>query len=339
MGNITTNAIYIWTSCVRNDTSIGNNMRCVIETREQCNNEEEVYPIFNVSVWLYPFSIEFNILIVAVWFILWTSIGNIQDHKESLEFLPSITPQGSMENLHRIEGHKQASTLFADCTSSNGGMFVGILSIIGVTAACVVLLTMNECDYDSNQLISNLLRIVVFTILIVASVYAYYIVACLEVNPQPISLLDDLLLFFCLPAFFLYVMVWMAPLIHQSLDGDVHPDAMIASLLFFLQPLIQTPMIVDGLRRCTNDPAVMKKMPGRNVITFLIVGNLATYLMETLLFKNYDSQTDKIDFYGADAWTVLGHITIPITIFYRFHSAVALVDIWNSAYKPPENHH
>ena len=23
----------------------------------------------------------------------------------------------------------------------------------------------------------------------------------------------------------------------------------------------------------------------------------------------------------------------------RFHSAVALVDIWNSAYKPPENHH
>ena len=225
-----------------------------------------------------------------------------------------------MENLHRIEGYKQASTLFADCTSSNGGMFVGILSIIGVTAACVVLLTMNECDYDSNQLISNLLRIVVFTILIVASVYAYYIVACLEVNPQPISLLDDLLLFFCLPAFFLYVMVWMAPLIHQSLDGDVHPDAMIASLLFFLQPLIQTPMIVDGLRRCTNDPAVMKKMPGRNVITFLIVGNLATYLMETLLFKNYDSQTDKIDFYGADAWTVLGHITIPITIFYRSFS-------------------
>ena len=25
--------------------------------------------------------------------------------------------------------------------------------------------------------------------------------------------------------------------------------------------------------------------------------------------------------------------------FFRFHSAVALVDIWNSAYKPPENHH
>ena len=225
-----------------------------------------------------------------------------------------------MENLHRIEGHKQASMLFTDCTSSNCGMFAGILSFIVVTGVCVVLLTMSECDYDKNQLISNLLRIVVFTVLIVASAYAYYIVACLEVNPHPISLLDDLLLFFCLPMFFLYFIAWMAQLIHQSQNGDVHLDSIVASLLFLLQPLVQTPMIVDGLRRCTSDPAVMKKMPGRNAITFLIVGNLATYLMETLLFKNYDSQKEKIAFYGADAWTVLGHITIPITIFYRSFS-------------------
>ena len=87
-----------------------------------------------------------------------------------------------MENLHRIEGHKQASMLFADCTSSNCGMFAGILSFIVVTGVCVVLLTMSECEYDENQLITNLLRIVLFTTLIIASVYAYYIVACLEVS-------------------------------------------------------------------------------------------------------------------------------------------------------------
>ena len=222
-----------------------------------------------------------------------------------------------MENLARIEGYKQASTLFADCTSSNGGMFAGILSVIAVTITCVVLLTMDDCDYDLNQNISNSMRIVVFAILIATSAYCYYIVACLEVNPHPISLLDDMLLFFCLPAFFFYGIVSMGPLIVNTLDGTSKPDAIIASLLFIIQPLVQTPMIVDGLRRCTNDPEVMKKMPGRNVITFLIVGNLATYLMETMLFKNTDSQKDKIEFYGADSWTVLGHMTIPITIFYR----------------------
>ena len=255
-----------------------------------------------------------------------------------------------------MEGYRQASRLFADCSSSNGGMFAGLLSVIGVTATCIVVLTMDKCDYQANQHISNIMRIVVLTILIVTAAYCYYIVAQLEVNPHPISLLDDLLLFFSLPMFFLYTIVWMLPLVNQALNGKTKPDAIVACFLFFLQPLVQTPMIVDGLRRCTNDPNVMKKMPGRNVITFLIVSNLATYLMETLLFLNYHSQKDKIDFYGADAWIALGHVTLPVTIFYRslqdrkmqfkpadrqtvfrFHSAVALVDIWNSAYEPPEN--
>ena len=38
-----------------------------IEAREWCHNQEQVYPIFAFSIWLYPFSIEFHILVVAVW--------------------------------------------------------------------------------------------------------------------------------------------------------------------------------------------------------------------------------------------------------------------------------
>ena len=61
----------------------------------------------------------------------------------------------------------------------------------------------------------------------------------------------------------------------------------------------------------------MKKMPGRNTITFLIVGNLGVYIMETMLLKSYGYQKAKIEYYGADSWTVLSHITLPICIFYR----------------------
>jgi hypothetical protein len=258
-----------------------------------------------------------------------------------------------MENLHRMEGHRQANILFADCSSSNGGMFAGIVAIIGIVVCCVVILTNEgDCDYKDSELISNMLRICIMAILIIGCIYAYYILANLDVNPSPISFLDDMLLFFCLPAFFLYFIVWTAPLVQK-------PDApsIIANVLILVQALIQTPMIVDGLRRCTNDPTVGKRMPGRNAITFLIVANLGVYIMETLLIKSYDYQKQKIEFYGPDAWTVLSHMTLPICIFYRwltlygsfslpsssslprFHSAVALVDIWNSAYNPPENLH
>ena len=49
-------------------------------------------------------------------------------------------------------------------------------------------------------------------------------------------------------------------------------------------------------------------------------------------------QAPKISFYGPYGWTVLSHMTLPICIFYRFHSAVALVDIWTSAYKSEHAH-
>ena len=97
-------------------------------------------------------------------------------------------------------------------------------------------------------------------------------------------------------------------------------------------------MIVDGLRRCSNTAAAQRKMRGRNTIAFLIVANLAVYIMETLLIRSYDYQENKIEFYGPDMWTVLSHMTLPICIFYRFHSAVALVDIWTSAYKSAHDH-
>ena len=95
--------------------------------------------------------------------------------------------------------------------------------------------------------------------------------------------------------------------------------------------------IVDGLRRCSNSSEVQRKIKGLNATTFLIISNLVVHMMHTLI-KSYDYQTIKIEFYGPDAWTVLSHATLPICIFYRFHSAVALVDIWNSAYKAPEHH-
>ena len=179
--------------------------------------------------------------------------------------------------------------------------------------------------------VRTLSLLTVLSILILATLYAYYIIAQFDVNPNPISFLDDLLLFCCLPSFFLYTAVCLSPTL---LNGQFEAGFFFRNLLILVQVLIQTPMIVDGLRRCSNSAAAQKRMRGRNTITFLIVANLAVYIMETLLIRSYDYQENKIEFYGPDMWTVLSHMTLPICIFYRFHSAVALVDIWTSAYKP-----
>jgi hypothetical protein len=105
-----------------------------------------------------------------------------------------------------------------------------------------------------------------------------------------------------------------------------------------VQVIVQTSMIVDGLRRCSDSQANQKRKPGRNLITFLLVANLSVYLWETIEIKSTANQEARKKFYGTFLWTVLSHVTSPLCIFYRFHSAVALADIWSSAYKPGDHH-
>ena len=155
--------IYELAPCLRNITgSITNNVLCAIETRAMCNDGENADDLFAIAPWFYPFSIEFCILIAAVWFILWSSIGKIQDHRNNMDFLPSVTPQGSMENLHRTAGLKQAMILFADCSSSNMGIFFGVVLMVFVLVTSIfVTIKEGDCNPSLAITIGNIMKITV----------------------------------------------------------------------------------------------------------------------------------------------------------------------------------
>lgn len=170
------------------------------------------------------------------------------------------------------------------------------------------------------------------SVLIVATVWCYCKMRVLDVNPNPISFLDDTLLFVCLPAHFVFGFVNIMPAIFDP--GTAPTLQIVKNVLMVVQVLLQTPMIVDGLRRCSDSPENQRVRPGRQLITFLIASNLAMYVWDTFELKSYELQHDRIEFYGELLWTFLSHSTMPLIIFYRFHSSVALVDIWSSAYKP-----
>ena len=97
-------------------------------------------------------------------------------------------------------------------------------------------------------------------------------------------------------------------------------------------------MIIDGLRRCSDSNENQTSKPGRNMVTFLICANLTIYLWDTIEAKTPGYSKGRKKFFGKIFWTLLGHLTSPLTIFYRFHSSVALADIWASAYKAGSHH-
>ena len=92
-------------------------------------------------------------------------------------------------------------------------------------------------------------------------------------------------------------------------------------------------MIVDGLRRCSNSNENQVEKPGRNMITFLIIANMTIYFWD-MLESNTGLYSARKEYYGDEFWTTVSHLGMPFCLFYRFHSSVALADIWSSAYRP-----
>ena len=103
--------------------------------------------------------------------------------------------------------------------------------------------------------------------------------------------------------------------------------------------MIQTPWIIDGLRRCSNSELNRKKKPGRELVTFMIIANVALWVYYTFSVKTADIDDERYEFYGYVLWSILNHISLPLIMFYRFHASVCLVDIWRHSYEPEELNH
>ena len=45
-------------------------------------------------------------------------------------------------------------------------------------------------------------------------------------------------------------------------------------------------------------------------------------------------QMPQVKFYGGEwVWPIITHVSMPLAIFYRFHSTVCLCEIWKKSFK------
>ncbi|KAJ8952073.1 hypothetical protein NQ318_010983 [Aromia moschata] len=176
------------------------------------------------------------------------------------------------------------------------------------------------------NIITSLVILVSMTI---ACLFGYHRITKLDVNKGHHSLLDDVLLFICIPAYFLNAIFSIIP---AYIYGNVL--GCITIIMEILQVLLQTSFIVDGERRSSNTKELRKKKPGREMVTFLVICNVALWIMQTFEVKSHGMQDNRYDFYGKELWTILGHMCLPLMMFYRFHASVCFGDIWKYAYEP-----
>ncbi|KAH8040870.1 hypothetical protein HPB51_013040 [Rhipicephalus microplus] len=285
-------------------------------------------PTFSSAAYLYPCTIEFSIILAGVWFIVWQNIGNVHLHSKSHHLEQKIDgPEGN----HEIT-YESNVVISADCHAANKGLFSGILvlltSIITVIIFFVVLQGSNFKTVGGT--IYNCQEGILTALGLLASIVAYFKVIQLDQNAHPVTFLDNFLLFIPLPFFFIHAILCIMAELHLSDTFRI-----VLRVVALVQIIIQTPVLVDGLRRCSNSHVLRYRKPGREIITFLLILNVTQWVVFTVQQKHIDDLIAAKLVYG-NLWSFIGHATIPLMLFYRFHSAVCLADIWQAAYHKGE---
>ena len=126
----------------------------------------------------------------------------------------------------------------------------------------------------------------------------------------------------------------------ESKYGSINSIIMaIIYVIHLIQVTLQTPFLMDGIRRCSNDKKLRFKKPGKGLITFLIIVNVAMWILVTFEIKSVDKYHSMPKSFGKFTWMIILDTCLPLMLFYRFHSSVCLSDMWKHAYEKDEVNH
>lgn len=302
---------------------------------------------------LYPFSIQFNILIVGTWWIMWHNVGNLSTHtgegkgeREKGEIGFRFVPDMVDPEINLRKRPSKPLITQGDIITSANGLVLGSI-LFGLTMVSLIIYVMLETSKscilkETAKYLSEAVNSFILFVLVVACIRLYIIISAFEVNPNPIEFLEDILLFLCVPAFFFLSLCSAGPYLLALVHLEENKfrfglGAVVLNLLEVVQISIQTPMLCDALRRCSEDTERQRNKPGRSHITFILIGNMVLYVWATLKLKSGSTNFADIDFYGGFFYATIQNMCLPLILFFRFHSAVALSDIWNSLYKPGDH--
>lgn len=255
---------------------------------------------------------------------------------------------------------RSANHLSVDCTKAHKGLFAGIVVVV-LTIICLVLyFVLKDAEgYESaGRLVVSVCELSLNIITTIAVLAAFYQVRALKyLSKHGGKRCSDV---FCLFCFLLLSDVLQALLVRVAglgLDNtllvmaqvgvflynlfsvlgygaqETNARQLITEIIGLVQSICQTIFVLDSTRRRCSCPREYRRKPGRQMVTFLLVSNMAMWLVNTLEKSQASARPMLFVFYGKWTWTLIVHISMPLAIFYRFHSTICLFEIWKCCYK------
>ncbi|EDO48113.1 predicted protein [Nematostella vectensis] len=211
--------------------------------------------------------------------------------------------------------------------SSDPGLLVGLLF------STLLLLAVGLLWVDKQS--SNALRfyyLYQITLLTFMCISCWVILKCLmnqKFTWYPLAP-DDTLLIASFSGLFLYAGLCLTAGIAEYKNKQLISSFSIAkSTLILFQAMLQASAVIKALRFKPIDEI------GANVIRqgalFLLTTNFALWAQDSFFeLRNFATTPVQTVFYGEKSWRAITTLAYPLCIFFRFHSAACLFEVWSS---------
>ncbi|XP_033743719.1 proton channel OtopLc-like isoform X1 [Pecten maximus] len=279
----------------------------------------------SASPYLFPSLIIYSIIAAGIIYRLYQYIGvRIKQRWPSHTSLTSSVPAGAAA---------------IDCEKANKGLFLGLLvAVLTLIAMAIFFVFDTRVESPDNAIkVFFTTEIILMVITSVGIVWGYMRLSILKFLKTIFFSVDSVLLLVALSGSYIYLCFTLISVF--SFCSEMGTDtikgilSLVTIALAICQITLQTVFILDGLCRCAENDEQMMAKPGRAVVTFLLICNLAMWIVSMFEMKKTKVVEMHENFYGILAWNIINHLCVPLLIFFRFHSAICLSKIWYNAYQ------
>ncbi|XP_013390900.1 otopetrin-2 [Lingula anatina] len=283
--------------------------------------------------YLYPCAVQYSLIGSAILYTIWRNIGKRTSPLST--FYSTIqnnwSPKNKVQTQRPVCDNQRQ---IVDCQGSTKGLFVGILLLVVTIISMIAFFVLVEKpSYQSIAVIVvHAAEITLHLITAVTVLAAFFRVQDLYFNIKKDIGLDETLLLISLTGVYIFsIFSIVAGYYNTTTYGGTL--IVVTGTLQLLESSLLTIFVLNGLRRRSYKPSHEESKPGRELVTFLLVCNIAMWGVNIFQTRRAEVNPVQTDFYGNLLWVIISHISTPLNIFFRFHAAVCLANIWRNAYK------
>jgi len=325
---------------------LSNSCKSLLEMLQKAEEEHEICNEYRHDIlgdvavaavpYLYPFMIEFALIGASVALIMSKHIGKPKNWHLMSRVMRKPQPKVFIKKT--------------DWSNSLKGLTVGLV----VLAAAVVNLSLffgldgHEHSKDEAELLSKISNTVMNTVGVAACLIGIARIQKLDDNKdeeddESFDLDEALLRFGSVFSFLYAIFTIITGSFSDHIEGQVNSDFpqqlhVLNGIMEILQIVLQI-IFIHNLKEKELPNHLKDERPGRQITMFLFLFNVSQWLVFTFEIQKVRASLVEAAFYGFMPWVIIRRVTLPLAVFFRFHSSVVSIEMWKEIYHVDQDEH